>query len=59
MCLVDRFGFPRTEAKGAGTVLGFKTGDLARAKVPKGKFRGTHTGRIAVRSRPASGWRPE
>lgn len=51
MCLVDRLGFPRTKAKGARTVLGFKTGDLVRARVPKGKFKGTHTGRIAVRSR--------
>jgi len=30
--------------------FGFQTGDLVRAVVPKGKYAGTHVGRVAVRS---------
>ena len=32
-------------------VQGFKTGDMVRAVVPKGKKAGTHVGRVAVRAR--------
>jgi 5-methylcytosine-specific restriction endonuclease McrA len=53
MCRVDRFGFPRTTAKGARRVQGFQTGDLVRAVVPSGARVGIHVGRVAVRSR---GW---
>jgi 5-methylcytosine-specific restriction endonuclease McrA len=49
MCRMDRFGFPRTSAKGAKTVRGFRTGDMVRADVPSGKKAGTHIGRVAVR----------
>jgi len=31
-------------------VYGFATGDIVCATVPKGKYRGTHTGRVAVRA---------
>jgi hypothetical protein len=51
MCRMDRFGFPRTGAKGAKSVKGFKTGDLVKAIVPSGKRQGQYTGRVAVRSR--------
>lgn len=50
MCRMDRFGFPRTSAKGAKTVRGFRTGDMVRADVPSGKKAGVHTGRVAVRT---------
>jgi 5-methylcytosine-specific restriction endonuclease McrA len=50
MCRMDRFGFPRTSAKAARTVNGFRTGDVVRAVVPTGKKAGTHVGRVAVRS---------
>jgi len=50
MCRMDRFGFPRTSAKGLRLVKGFKTGDLVKAIVPSGKKQGTHIGRVAVRS---------
>jgi hypothetical protein len=33
------------------TVRGFQTGDLVRAIIPSGKFKGTHQGRVAVRKR--------
>ncbi len=49
-CSMNRYGFPRTTAKGPRSVQGFKTGDIVRAIVPKGRKQGTHTGRIAVRS---------
>jgi hypothetical protein len=50
MCRMDKYGFPRTSAKAARTVRGFRTGDLVRADVPSGKHQGTHTGRVAVRT---------
>ena len=50
MRLPDKFGFPRTKAKSQKVVRGFKTGDFVKAIVPKGKNKGTHFGRIAVRS---------
>ena len=50
MCRVDRYGFPRTSAKGKREVKGFQTGDLVIAAVPKGKKAGRHQGRVAVRS---------
>ena len=53
MCLMDKYGFPRTSAKKSGRIYGFKTGDMVEAKVPKGKYAGVHYGRVVVR---ASGW---
>ena len=49
MCLMDRFGFPRTKGKGLSTVRGFRTGDIATARIPTGSKSGTFIGRIAVR----------
>ncbi|MBA3534641.1 MAG: hypothetical protein H0T73_22205 [Ardenticatenales bacterium] len=50
MCLMDKYGFPRTRAKQAKVVHGFQTGDIVRAVVPSGKKQGTYTGRVAVRA---------
>jgi hypothetical protein len=50
MCRVDKYGFPRTQPKSQRTVYGFKTGDIVRAVVTKGKKIGTYTGRVAVRT---------
>ena len=51
MCRPDRFGFPRTRAKGARRVFGFQTGDLVRAVVPSPSIKaGTYVGRLAVRA---------
>lgn len=50
MCHVDKFGFPRTGPKGSRVVHGFQTGDIVKAVVSSGKFRGTHVGRVAVRT---------
>lgn len=50
-CRMDRFGFPRQKPKQKEkTVKGFRTGDLVRAVVSKGKKAGKHTGRVAVRN---------
>ncbi|GHO82237.1 RNA-guided endonuclease IscB [Dictyobacter formicarum] len=49
MCLPDKYGFPRTSAKGAKKVKGFQTGDIVKAVVTKGKKVGTYVGRVAVR----------
>lgn len=51
VCRPDKYGFPRTSPKGAKTVRGFRTGDIVKAVVPAGKREGTHTGRVAVRTR--------
>lgn len=50
MCRMDKYGFPRTSAKGKKRVYGFQTGDIVKAIVSKGKKNGTYIGRVAVRS---------
>ncbi|HTI15450.1 MAG TPA: RNA-guided endonuclease IscB [Dictyobacter sp.] len=50
MCLPDRYGFPRTSAKGAKQVRGFQTGDIVKAIVTSGKKIGIYVGRVAVRA---------
>ena len=50
MCRMDQYGFPRTGPKAVRTVHGFRTGDLVRAVVPKGRHTGIHTGYAAVRA---------
>ena len=52
-CRPDAYGFPRTAAAKAKRFQGFRTGDLVTARVPKGKFTGAHTGRVAIRHRPS------
>ncbi len=49
MCRMDRFGFPRTKAKGSKMVKGFQTGDIVKAIVTQGKKIGTYLGKVAVR----------
>ncbi|MDR1079440.1 MAG: HNH endonuclease [Deltaproteobacteria bacterium] len=45
----DRHGFPRLRLSSAKHIRGFRTGDIVRAEIPKGKHAGTHVGRVAVR----------
>ncbi|WP_234383145.1 RNA-guided endonuclease IscB [Streptomyces dysideae] len=47
----DKHGFPRLRLPRKKTVHGFQTGDFVRAVVPTGKKAGTHTGRVAVRTK--------
>jgi hypothetical protein len=46
----DRFGFPRGILMRKKKVQGFQTGDHIVATVKKGKKKGHHTGRVAVRA---------
>jgi hypothetical protein len=50
MCKMDRFGFPRSGPKTVKRVHGFQTGDIVKAKIPRGKYAGIHVGRVAVRA---------
>ena len=52
-CRPDKFGFPKSHAPKAKFFRGFQTGDLVSASIPKGKFAGQYTGRIAIRFRPS------
>lgn len=50
-CRPDKNGFPRQKPKQRSkTVKSFRTGDLVRAVVTRGKKIGKYTGRVAVRS---------
>ena len=49
MCLMDRYGFPRTKGKGKSIVQGFRSGDMAKALIPSGTKIGTYVGRVAIR----------
>lgn len=50
VCLMDRFGFPRTNPKQAKQVKGFQTGDIVRTIVTSGMKVGTYVGKVAVRA---------
>jgi len=50
---LNKFGFPRAYLTRQKFVHGFQTGDLIKATIPKGKFKGTHRGRLAIRARGA------
>jgi 5-methylcytosine-specific restriction endonuclease McrA len=49
-CRMDKYGFPRTSAKGQRRIQGFATGDFVKAVLLKGKKMGTHCGRVAIRT---------
>jgi len=61
MCNVDKYGFPRSHRRSGNapngvkgrTYMGYKTGDIVLAVIPKGKNAGIHIGRIAIRHRPS------
>jgi 5-methylcytosine-specific restriction endonuclease McrA len=50
LCLLDRYGFPRTRAKQHSLVKGFRTGDVVRAVVEQGAKAGSYQGRVAIRA---------
>jgi len=50
MCRMNRFGFPRTKAKAASVINGFRTGDMVRLSRATGKYAGQHDGPIVVRA---------
>ena len=47
--LLDRYGFPRAQLSRKKTAFGFRTGDMVKATVLKGKKAGTYVGRVAIR----------
>jgi 5-methylcytosine-specific restriction endonuclease McrA len=51
MCHTDRYGFPRGHKARRAVYFGFRTGDVVRAVIPRGKYTGAHTGRVVVRAR--------
>jgi len=54
MCRTDKYGFPKAHRTRKTGFLGFETGDIVRADIPRGKFAGRHVGRLsAVRQRPS------
>ena len=48
-CWTDKYGFPIRHAPRKKFEKGFRTGDIVRADIPKGKHQGKHTGRVAIR----------
>ena len=50
MCLMNKYGFPRTKPKGSKLVEGFQTGDMVKVIVPSGLKQGEYLGKVAVRS---------
>lgn len=51
LCNVDASGFPRSKPKAAKRVYGFQSGDMVKAVIPVGKYKGTHVGVVSVRRR--------
>lgn len=52
-CTTDRYGFPKTYSLRSKTYMGFATGDIVKAVIPRGKYAGTYVGRVAIRHRPS------
>jgi 5-methylcytosine-specific restriction endonuclease McrA len=51
MCLMNKYGFPRSSAKEKKFKHGFKTGDIVKAIVPRHlKNAGTHVGRMSAKA---------
>lgn len=46
----DKYGFPRGKAKQAKRVHGFQSGDIVKAIVPTGKYKGIHQGKVSIRT---------
>ncbi|NMG19370.1 RNA-guided endonuclease IscB [Brasilonema bromeliae] len=49
MCITNKHGFPIKHRERKKVFFGFQTGDMAQANLPRGKFAGTHVGRLTVR----------
>jgi hypothetical protein len=53
MCGTDKYGFPKAYRTRNPSFMGFETGDIVKANIPKGKFAGPHVGRVTIRQRPS------
>jgi hypothetical protein len=52
-CSTNKYGFPirhRTQRK---TFMGFQTGDMVKADIPRGKYAGRYVSRVTIRQRPS------
>ena len=50
---LNKYGFPVGHKAVTKSSWGFQSGDMVRAVIPKGKFKGAYCGRIAIRARPS------
>lgn len=50
MCATDKYGFPSRYRTNQKRHFGFQTGDIVRAKVPKGKYPGIREDRVTIRA---------
>jgi hypothetical protein len=48
---INKYGFPRGHKERKKIHFGFMTGDMVRASIPKGKYRGCWRGRVLVRKK--------
>jgi len=55
---LNKHGFPVGHKSGGKSFLGFRTGDLVKAVLCRGKYAGLHIGRIAIRFRPSFAIKP-
>jgi 5-methylcytosine-specific restriction endonuclease McrA len=54
MCLMNKYGFPRTKAKQKQFTHGFRTGDIVQAVVPSHlRYPGRHVGRMSAKANGA------
>jgi len=51
MCSTDKYGFPIRHRTHNKTFMGFQTGDVVKANIPKGKYAGRYFGRVTIRQR--------
>ncbi len=58
MCQTDKYGFPKQHRQRHKGYFGFRTGDMVRARIKRGKYTGVYTGRITVRATGAFKLRP-
>jgi len=52
-CRTNKYGVPIAHAPKQKKYMGFQTGDIVKAIIPKGKYAGTHIGRVIIRFRPS------
>ncbi len=48
---LDKYGFPRGQISRQKMYFGFQSGDMIKAIVPKGKYKGTYFGSVSCRKR--------
>jgi len=55
MCSTNAYGFPIRHRTRRKTFMGFQTGDIVKADIPRGKYAGRYVGRVTIRQRPSFG----